>query len=208
MAAQSTSIATDGARGANSSFRIPLADTLDDTEADQTAPETPPAIAAPGKPPQRRVLVVDDNSDSATTLGKMLEMMGSEVRLAHDGLQAVDVASSFQPEIIFMDLGMPNLNGYDATRRIRTMPWGRSIDDRALTRSGAAGRRPAIDRGRLHDARRQADRFRRAREANVGRDAGGRCLNMRGQPNASRSMARLLGTAVSGSSLPSNSSEM
>ncbi|HVW38838.1 MAG TPA: ATP-binding protein [Pirellulales bacterium] len=121
-------------RGQGSEFivRIPLAEPLD-AEAAPTAPETPHAMATPGKPPQRRVLVVDDNSDSATTLGKMLEIMGSEVRLAHDGLQAVDVASSFQPEIIFMDLGMPNLNGYDATRRIRTMPWGREITIVALT---------------------------------------------------------------------------
>lgn len=112
--------------------RIPLAEPLD-AEAAPIAPETPPTIATPGRPPQRRVLVVDDNSDSATTLGKMLEIMGSEVRLAHDGLQAVDVASSFLPEIIFMDLGMPNLNGFDATRRIRTMPWGREITIVALT---------------------------------------------------------------------------
>jgi CheY-like chemotaxis protein len=63
----------------------------------------------------------------------MLEIMGSEVRLAHDGLQAIDVASKFLPDIIFMDLGMPNLDGYDAARRIRTMSWGKEIAIVALS---------------------------------------------------------------------------
>ena len=83
--------------------------------------------AAPDKAPRRRVLVVDDNADSAVTLGKMLEIMGNEVRLAHDGLEAIDAASTFLPEIIFMDLGMPKLSGYEAARRIRDAAWGRDI---------------------------------------------------------------------------------
>ena len=73
---------------------------------------------------KRRILVVDDNRDSATSMALMLKLVGNEVRIAHDGLEAVDIAESFRPEVILMDVGMPRLNGYEATRRIRERTWG------------------------------------------------------------------------------------
>jgi two-component system CheB/CheR fusion protein len=82
---------------------------------------------------RRRVLVVDDNRDSAITLEMMLEMMGQEVRKAHDGREAIAIASTFLPELILMDVGMPKLNGLDATRLIRETPWGKNIRIMALT---------------------------------------------------------------------------
>ena len=54
----------------------------------------------------------------------MLRLLGNEVRTAHDGVEAVEVAERFRPEVILMDVGMPRLNGLDATRRIREQPWG------------------------------------------------------------------------------------
>ena len=81
----------------------------------------------------RHILVVDDNRDSATSTAMMLGLMGNEVRTAHDGLEAVEVAEAFRPEVILMDVGMPRLNGYEATRRIREKPWGRSVIIIALT---------------------------------------------------------------------------
>jgi len=80
-----------------------------------------------------RVLVVDDNHDGAETLGMMLGIMGNEIRLAHDGLAAVQAAEEFQPDVILLDIGMPVLDGYEACRRIRTSDWGKSMVLIALT---------------------------------------------------------------------------
>ncbi len=81
----------------------------------------------------RRVLVVDDNVDSAESMAMILKLSGHEVALAHDGGQALEVARTFQPDVVFLDLGMPNVNGYDAARLIRKEPWGERIMLVALT---------------------------------------------------------------------------
>lgn len=87
---------------------------------------------------KRRVLVVDDNKDSGDTLCMLLRLKGHDVSTARDGVQAIDLAAEFRPEIILMDVGMPKLNGYEATRRIREMPGGRDIFIVALTGWGQA----------------------------------------------------------------------
>jgi PAS domain S-box-containing protein len=86
---------------------------------------------APG--PKRRILVVDDNQDGAESLAMTLRLMDNEVRTAHDGIAAVEMAERFRPEIILMDVGMPLLNGLDATRRIREKSWGHNAVIIALT---------------------------------------------------------------------------
>jgi PAS domain S-box-containing protein len=83
--------------------------------------------------PRQRILVVDDNRDSAILMAMMLKLGGNEVETAHDGVEAIDKAQRFRPEAILMDVGMPRLDGYEATRRIREEPWGRSIVIVALT---------------------------------------------------------------------------
>ncbi|MET0551487.1 MAG: ATP-binding protein [Vicinamibacteria bacterium] len=83
--------------------------------------------------PRRRFLVVDDNRDGADSLAMMLRLNGHEVHTASDGVEAVESAERVQPDIILMDIGMPRMNGHDATRRIREQPWGRSILIVALT---------------------------------------------------------------------------
>ncbi len=80
-----------------------------------------------------RILVVDDNKDSAETLGMLLRLKGNEIRTAHDGVEAVAVAESFRPELVLLDIGLPKLNGYDVARHIREQPWGRSVTLIALT---------------------------------------------------------------------------
>jgi signal transduction histidine kinase len=89
----------------------------------------PAAAPAPREmpPARRRILVVDDNKDSADSLALLLQFSGNEVEAAYDGLQALAAAESFRPEVILMDIGMPNLNGYEAARRIREQPWGRQM---------------------------------------------------------------------------------
>jgi signal transduction histidine kinase len=80
-----------------------------------------------------RVLVADDNHDATLTLAMMLSYWGHEVRTAHDGQAAVELAEAFQPNVILLDIGMPKLNGYDAARRIRQHPWGQAACLIALT---------------------------------------------------------------------------
>ena len=77
--------------------------------------------------------MVDDNRDSATSMAMMLQLLGNEVRTAHDGIEAVELAERFRPQVVLMDIGMPKLNGYEATRRIREQPWGRDMTIVALT---------------------------------------------------------------------------
>jgi CheY-like chemotaxis protein len=78
--------------------------------------------------PQRfRILVVDDNHDSALSLAMMLSIMGHETRTAHDGESAVATAESFLPEVILLDIGLPKLNGYEVAQRIRGSVWGQSM---------------------------------------------------------------------------------
>ena len=80
-----------------------------------------------------RILVVDDNKDSADSLGMLLRLKGNEIRTAYDGIEAVDVAETFHPELVLLDIGLPKLNGYEVARRIRQQPWGQDMILVALT---------------------------------------------------------------------------
>ena len=79
----------------------------------------------------------------------MLELLGNEVRTAHDGVEAVEAAEQFRPEVILMDVGMPRLNGYEATRRIREQPWGTVRHHHRADRLGPGGRPGPVAGGRL-----------------------------------------------------------
>ena len=68
---------------------------------------------------QRRILVVDDNIDSAESLSLLLESNGHELRLAHDGPNAVTIARSFLPDIVLLDIGLPGLSGYQVAEQLR-----------------------------------------------------------------------------------------
>jgi signal transduction histidine kinase/CheY-like chemotaxis protein len=84
-------------------------------------------------PVKRRVLIVDDNADALESLSRLVHYMGNEVRRAHDGLEAIEVAREFRPDIVLMDLGMPNMNGYEAARHLRQEPWGQNVSIIATT---------------------------------------------------------------------------
>lgn len=80
-----------------------------------------------------RILVVDDNKDSADSLAMLLRLKANEIRTAYDGMEAVKVAETFRPELVLLDIGLPKLNGYDVARHIRQQPWGRNVLLVALT---------------------------------------------------------------------------
>lgn len=107
--------------GMGSEFTVRLPVVQSHTEVHSTeVPADPPTL-------RRRILVVDDNRDSATSLAMMLTIMGNETQTAHDGEEGLNVAAEFRPEVVLMDIGMPKMNGYDAARRIRTESWGQEI---------------------------------------------------------------------------------
>ncbi|HEY2815661.1 MAG TPA: ATP-binding protein [Casimicrobiaceae bacterium] len=80
-----------------------------------------------------RILIADDNDDSAESMGMMLRLMGNEVRTVHDGVEAIEEAAAFHPDVILLDIGMPRLNGYEAARRIREEEWGKGMMLVAMT---------------------------------------------------------------------------
>jgi CheY-like chemotaxis protein/anti-sigma regulatory factor (Ser/Thr protein kinase) len=95
-----------------------------------------------------RILVADDNRDAAQTLAMMLAFEGHDVRTAHDGLEVLAVGQLFNPDLVFLDIGMPVLDGYQTARQIRERAWGRDVHLVALTGWGQdADRAAAFDSG-------------------------------------------------------------
>ena len=98
--------------------------------------------------PALRILVTDDNVDAAVTLSMLLEIEGHDVTLAHDGQQALQVAAHYLPDVVFLDIGLPDMSGLEVARRLRQIAglehcaivavsgWGAQDD---LARSSAAG---------------------------------------------------------------------
>ncbi len=127
---QATS-AGDG-QGSEFTVRLPVMEAADVTTAPGAAP------LADVRAPARRILVVDDNEDSALSLTMLLETTGSETRMAHDGVSALAAAETWRPDVVLLDLGLPRISGYDVCRRIREQPWGRELVIIALTGWGQA----------------------------------------------------------------------
>jgi two-component system CheB/CheR fusion protein len=107
-----------------------------------------PAIPATAR--GLRVLLVDDNADSADGLGMLLELQGHEIRVAYDGETAIETARRFRPHVAFLDIGMPSMDGYELARRLRATPetkdvllvamtgWGQDEDHRKSREAGFA----------------------------------------------------------------------
>lgn len=77
--------------------------------------------------------MVDDSQDSADSLGTILELMGAEVRVVYNGHAALAVLATFQPSAVLLDIGMPEMDGYEVARRIRQAPAGDGVTLIALT---------------------------------------------------------------------------
>ena len=98
--------------------------------------------------PARRVLVVDDNVDTATSLSMLLQKAGHDAHTAYEGLEALSLADELRPDVILLDVGLPRLNGYDVCRRIRERPWARNTVIVAVTGWGQEeDRRRSADAG-------------------------------------------------------------
>ena len=82
---------------------------------------------------QRRILIVDDNKDSADSLALLLEITGNKTYMAHDGVEAVEAIEKHRPEVVLLDIGLPKLDGHEVCRRVREKPWGKDIVVIALT---------------------------------------------------------------------------
>ena len=96
---------------------------------------------------RRKVLVVDDYEDQAQSLGMLLSILGHETRLAFDGPTALEAARAFRPDVALIDLGIPELNGYEVARRIRELP---QLDGTVLVAQTGWGHKD--DRTRSRDA--------------------------------------------------------
>ena len=114
-------------RGLGSEFevRLPILDTY--PEVRQAEPVHLPESGA------RRILVVDDNLDSADSIATLLRLSGHRTFLAHDGLEAVQAAARLRPDVVLLDIGLPKISGIEACRRIRSHAWGKGMVVVALT---------------------------------------------------------------------------
>ncbi len=126
-------------RGTTVTFRLPL---LEDAA---TEAEAPPRIER--TPAQRRVVVIDDNQDAADIMGMLIAEFGSEAQVAYDGESGIRIAIESQADVVFLDIGMPGLDGYETCRRIRAQAgatpfivaltgWGQDHDKKRAVEAG------------------------------------------------------------------------
>jgi signal transduction histidine kinase/DNA-binding response OmpR family regulator len=117
--------------GKGSEFEVvlPVVLALPAAPAKSRSPRTPAG-------PRRRVLIVDDNEDAATSLSKLLSMQGHDVRVAHCGISCLQLTREFEPEVVLLDLGLPGMDGYEVARALRANPPRRPVLVVALTGYG------------------------------------------------------------------------
>jgi len=84
----------------------------------------------------RRLLVVDDNKDAAESMSMLLEMWGHEVAFAYDGPSALETAQEWRPEAVFLDIGLPGMDGYEVAERLRELPQAKDAILIAITGYG------------------------------------------------------------------------
>jgi PAS domain S-box-containing protein len=88
---------------------------------------------------QCKILIVDDDEDTVTSMSMILRILGHDTYSAHDGEQAIEEARLHRPDIVLLDIGLPKMNGYEVARRIRQEPWGKEVKLVALTGWGQEG---------------------------------------------------------------------
>lgn len=130
-------------KGSEFQVRLPVV-----TPASHPPSEECPTQRAPSESCRHRLMIVDDNKDAAISLAILLRLKGHDVMITHDGPSALDLAVSFQPDAIFLDLGMPGMDGFEVATRVRQLPgmqqavlaaltgWGQKEDRRRTARAG------------------------------------------------------------------------
>jgi PAS domain S-box-containing protein len=93
-------------------------------------------VGEPFESEPRRILIVDDNTDAADSLGLLLRFKGHETHVVYSGKDALASVESFKPDVAVLDIGLPEMNGYDLARQIRTMPQAKGLRLIALTGYG------------------------------------------------------------------------
>ena len=129
-------------KGCEFLVRLPLA-----LQLPQSAPQVRQPDSDDSPLRMRRVLVVDDNRDAADSLGMLLQFLGADVHVVHDGPSALEAMKTFNPAVVLLDLGMPGMNGLEVARRMREDPQARGMTLVALTGWGQRE-----DRRRTHEA--------------------------------------------------------
>jgi PAS domain S-box-containing protein len=140
-------------RGSEFIVRLPVVGT-----PMQGRPEPSADGERPCAGPKCRILVADDLQDSMYSLAIMLRLAGHDVQTAHDGLEAVQAAATFRPDVVLLDIGMPKMNGYEAARHMRQEPWGKDMLLVALTGWGQEeDKRRAFEAGFDHHLTKPVD---------------------------------------------------
>jgi len=120
--------------GCGSTFEVRLP--LTDIQAEPSATHLEPLLVEATQPV--RVLIADDNQDAADMLASLLELKGNFVRVAYGGRSALEVAEEFKPQVAMLDVGMPDLDGYQVARRMRALPWADRLVLLAITGWGSS----------------------------------------------------------------------
>ena len=133
--------------GAGCEFVVRLPLTLQE-ERQRIKEDNGKAPKEPSRSSDHRLLVIDDNVDAAESLAMLLRLKGHEVRVAHDGPSGLKLATSYRPDMVFLDIGMPGMDGYEVARRLRQLPgldnvrlaaltgWGQQEDRRRTAEAG------------------------------------------------------------------------
>jgi PAS domain S-box-containing protein len=120
-------------RGSEFVVRLPVTTLKQEEPSESEKGEQPQRAASPSG---RRLLVVDDNKDAADSLAMLLRLRGHEVRVAYDGSAALELVKGYRPDLVFLDIGMPDVDGYEVARRMRRQPGLENVRLAALTGYG------------------------------------------------------------------------
>jgi CheY-like chemotaxis protein len=112
-------------RGSEFVVRLPL--------ALEGAKPSRPVVVAPVRATPRRILIVDDSADGAESLAMLLRLSGHETHKAHDGVEALEASERLRPDVVLLDIGLPQLSGYEVCRRLRREPWANGVVLVAMT---------------------------------------------------------------------------